>query len=269
MPLPGHGRLYPPIHLPIYPPILRPLDATTLAYVIAVVAVAALAQAVVGFGFALMAMPLLILVLDVEDALVLATLISLTNTSTLAYGNRHHIPWPTIGPMLLGAALGMPLGLALLLLAPEGVIRLLVGLSTLAMTALLLAGLRIQSRSTASELAIGGLSGALNTSTGINGPPVVLYLQGREHSPEEFRGGMGAFFFGSGLVAITSYALASIITHDAILYFVAALPAVLLASYAGHRIAARVDPAIFRRLVFALLITLALLATTTALASLL
>lgn len=244
------------------------MDAAILAYIIAVVAVAALAQAVAGFGFALMAMPLLILVLDVEDALVLATLISLTNTSSLAYTNRRHIPWPTIGPMLVGAAIGMPFGLALLLLAPEGVIRLLVGISTLAMTAALLAGLRIRSRSTAGELAIGGLSGALNTSTGINGPPIVLYLQGREHSPEEFRGGMGAFFFGSSLVAIISYAVAAIITRDAVLYFVAALPAVLLSSYLGRRIVARVDPSLFRRLVFALLITLALLATATALASL-
>ena len=98
------------------------MDAWTITFVLAVVIVAVGAQAVVGFGFALIAMPLLVLVLDVRVALVLVTLISLANTSVLAYTHRQHVPWPTVGPMLAGAAAGMPFGLVLLLLAPADVI---------------------------------------------------------------------------------------------------------------------------------------------------
>jgi uncharacterized membrane protein YfcA len=244
------------------------MDASTFLYVIAVVLVAVTAQAIVGFGFALIAMPLLILVLDVRDALVLATLVSLTNTSVLAYTHRRHVPWPTVGPMLVGAAAGMPVGLVLLLLAPSDVIRLLVGVSTVTMTAAIALGVRFSSRSTFSELAIGGLSGALNTSTGINGPPVVLYLQGREHPPPEFRGGMAAFFMGSSLIAIVSYALAGVITRDALGLFGAALPAVAIASWAGHQLGDRVEPVLFRRLVFGLLFSLATFAVGSAIAGL-
>src|SRR5262245_23212937 len=120
------------------------MDAWTVTFVVVVVVVAVGAQAVVGFGFALIAMPLLVLVRDVRVALVLVTLISLANTSVLAYTHRRHVPWPTVGPMLAGAAAGMPFGLALLLLAPADVIRLLVGVSTVVMALALLRGVRFR-----------------------------------------------------------------------------------------------------------------------------
>jgi uncharacterized membrane protein YfcA len=245
------------------------MDGWTVAYVLTVVVVAVLAQAVVGFGFALIAMPLLVLVIDVRVALVLVTLISLTNTSVLAYTHRKHVPWATVGPMLLGAAAGMPVGLALLLVAPADVIRLLVGVSTVVMTLALLVGVRFSSRSTVSELGVGALSGGLNTSTGINGPPVVLYLQGREHPPAEFRGGMAAFFVGSSVFAMVSYALAGVVTREALLLFVVALPGIAVASWAGHQVADRVEPALFRRLVFGLLFALAAFAMASAIIGLL
>jgi uncharacterized membrane protein YfcA len=236
------------------------VDGWTLSYVIVVVAVAVAAQAVVGFGFALVAMPLLVLALDVRDALVLATLISLTNTSILAYTHRANVPWRTVGPMLAGATAGMPVGLALLLLAPPDAIRVLVGVSTVVMAAAMVGGLRLRSRSVASELAIGGVSGALNTSTGINGPPVVLYLQGREHPPPEFRGGLAVFFAGSSLVAIVSYTIAGVIAREALVLFAVSLPAVGAASWVGHHLGDRVDAVLFRRLVYGLLVALAVTA---------
>jgi hypothetical protein len=245
------------------------MDGATVAYVVGVVVIAVAIQAVAGFGFALIAMPLLVLVLDVRVALVLATLISLTNTSVLAYTHRQHVPWGAVGPMLAGAVAGMPFGLALLLVAPADFMKLLVGVSTVAMTLVLLAGLRFRSRSTASELGVGAVSGALNTSTGINGPPVVLYLQGREHPPAEFRGGMAAFFVGSSAVALASYAVTGVMTVDALVLFAASLPGVAVASWAGHRIGDRVQPEVFRMLVFGLLFALAGLAMISALVSLL
>jgi uncharacterized membrane protein YfcA len=244
------------------------MDAWTVTFVLVVVIVAVGAQAVVGFGFALIAMPLLVLVLDVRVALVLATLISLTNTSVLAYTHRQHVPWPTVGPMLAGAGAGMPFGLALLLLAPPDVIRLLVGVSTVVMAVALLRGVRFQSRSTLSEVGVGGLSGALSTSTGINGPPVVLYLQGREHPPREFRGGMAAFFVGSSVMALVSYAVTGVLSQEAFVLFVVSVPAIVVASWAGHQVADRVEPEVFRRLVFALLFALAAFAMAAAIVGL-
>jgi uncharacterized membrane protein YfcA len=262
---PGGVAIWPEGHGSV---TLRALDVGIASFVIGVVVVAVAAQAVAGFGFALIAMPLLVLVLNVRDALVLATLISLANTSVLAYTHRATVPWETVMPMFLGAAAGMPVGLAVLLLAPADAIRLLVGASTIVMSLALVRGARFGSRSTTAELAVGAVSGALNTSTGTNGPPVVLYLQGREHPPPEFRGALAAFFTGSSVVSILSFLVAGIVTRDAVALFAIAMPAVAVASWLGHQLADRVEPLLFRRLVFGLLFAVATSAVASAIAGL-
>jgi uncharacterized membrane protein YfcA len=245
-----------------------PVDAGIVAYVLIVVMVAVAAQAVVGFGFALITMPLLVLVLDVQTALVLATLISLSNTGVLAFTHRRAVPWATVAPMLVGAAAGMPVGLALLLLAPPDVIRLLVGVSTIVLATALVFGVSIGTRSVTSEIGIGLVSGVLNTSTGINGPPVVLYLQGRGHTPAEFRGGLATFFFGSSLVAIGGFTLSGIVSRDALLLYLLSLPVIAIASWVGHQAGDRVEPTLFRRLVLALLFLSALAAVASSISGL-
>ena len=240
------------------------IDIVTIVFVLAIVLVAATAQTVAGFGFALLAVPLLVTMLDVRDAVVVTTLLGVLNSGILAVSNRAHVPWGTVGPMLLGAIAGMPAGLVVLLLAPASAIRLLVGATTLVMTVALLRGLRFGSRSIPSELAVGAISGALNTSTGTNGPPIVLYLQGREFPAPEFRAALAVFFFSCNVITLGSFFATDIVSRDALVLFAVAVPAIAGGSIVGHGLVHRVEPALFRRLVFGLLIASALAAVASA-----
>lgn len=236
------------------------MDLGIAAFVVVVILVAATAQAVAGFGFALIAVPLLVVVLDVRDAVVVTTLLGVVNSGILAVTGRRHVPWATVLPMLAGAMAGMPVGLAVLLLAPADAIRLLVGAVTTLMALALLRGMRFGARSLRSELAVGAISGALNTSTGTNGPPIVLYLQGRAHTPAEFRGALGVFFAACNVVTLGSFLAARVVSLEATALFLAALPAIAVGSYGGHWLTHRVQPEAFRRIVFALLFASALAA---------
>ena len=240
------------------------MDVSIAVFVIVVVLVAATAQSVAGFGFALVMMPLLVTVLDVRDALVVTTLLGGVNSGIIAATSWRHVPWSTVVPMLAGALAGMPAGLAVLLLAPADAIRLLVGVSTLVMAAALIRGMRFGNRHVASELAVGAISGVLNTSTGTNGPPVVLYLQGREHPSAEFRGALNVFFVTCNIVTLGSFFAARVVTVDAGLLFATALPAIAAGSAVGHVLVRRVEPAAFRRLVFVLLVASAISAVASA-----
>lgn len=243
------------------------MDATTIAIIVAAVAVGVLAQTVAGFGFALIAVPVFVAVLDVRDAIVLATLLGCVNSAVLAYSNRRHVPWATVSPMIGAAVLAMPIGLAVLLIAPAGVIRLLVGVSTFVMALALLRGLRFGDRSLRSEVAVGALSGMLNTSTGINGPPVVLYLQGRELPPDDFRAALAVFFFSCNLATLFILAVSGLMTMDAVFLWAASLPAVGAGFILGGQIAQRVAPTAFRGIVFALLFASAFVAIASALST--
>jgi uncharacterized membrane protein YfcA len=229
------------------------VDAADVAIVLSVVLVAAMAQTIAGFGFALIAVPVFVAAFDVRDGIVLTTLLGVLNSGVLAVTNRASVPWGTVGPMLLGAILAMPLGLLVLLLAPADVIRLLVGVATITMALALLRGLRFGDRSVRSELAVGALSGALNTSTGANGPPVVLYLQGREFPPAEFRAALAVFFFACNVVTLLMFGASGVVSRDAVLLFTVAVPAIVVGNIAGAVIASRVQAEAFRRLVFVLL----------------
>jgi len=241
------------------------MDPWIVAFAVAIVLIASTAQTVAGFGFALIAAPALITVLDVRDAVVLVTLLGWINSTLVARQAWSSVPWRTVSWMLAGALAGMPLGLAVLLFAPEDALRLGVGVSTAVMAAALAAGLRFERGGIGSELAVGMVSGVLNTSTSMNGPPVVLYMQGRGHPPDEFRGGLAVFFFACSLITLAAFAAAGVISGAAMALSGAALPSVLAGSWAGHRLLRRVDPDLFRRIVFALLVASALSAIGTSL----
>jgi uncharacterized membrane protein YfcA len=240
------------------------VNAETVVVVLAVVLIAGMAQTVAGFGFALIAVPCFVAVLDVRDAVALTSLLALLNSGLLARTAWRHVPWSTIGPMLAGAVAGMPLGLAVLLFAPEDAIRLTVAGSTIVLAAALALGVRIGDRHTPSEVGVGIVAGALSTSTGTNGPPVVLYLQGREHPPLEFRAGLATFFTVSGVVSLAAFAGTGVITRDALVLAFFGLPVIAVGSALGHWLAPRIEPAVFRRMVFALLVLSATVAATTA-----
>jgi uncharacterized membrane protein YfcA len=244
------------------------MDAATFAIVIAVVLVAATAQAVAGFGFALIAVPALVTVLEVRDAVVLVTLLGLVNSGLIAVTSWRHVPWATVGPLLAGAIAGMPAGLLVLLFAPADAIRAFVGVSTAVMAFAIIRGLRFGDRHLPSELGVGVISGVLNTSTATNGPPVVLYLQGREHPTEEFRGGLSVFFASSNVITLGSFFATRIVSVDAGLLFAAATPAILAGTVAGHLVLRRMEPEAFRRLVFVLLFASAASAVVSAVVSL-
>lgn len=237
-----------------------------MVFVVLVVAVAATAQTLVGFGFALIAVPFFVAVLDVKDTVVITTLLGLTNNAIVARTAWTHVPWRTVAWMFAGSLAGMPFGLAVLLFAPEDALRLGVGVVTIVMAAALASGLRFGSGSVASELGVGVVSGMLNTSTSMNGPPVVIYLQGLGHPPEEFRAGLAVFFFSVSAVTLAAFAATGVVSMPALGLAAAALPAVAVGSVAGHALLRRTHPALFRRLVFALLTAAALSAVASSLA---
>jgi hypothetical protein len=229
------------------------MELGVVLFILAVVLVAATAQAAAGFGFALVAVPLCAAVLDVRDAVVLVSLLGLLSNAILTRTAWRHVPWEVVGPMLAGAFAGMPIGLVVLLVAPQEGLRLAVGAATLVMAAALAVGVRIDRRSVAGEVGAGLVSGLLNTSVGVNGPPIVVYLQGREHAPGEFRGALAVFFFVCNVVTMAGFFATGIVSREALTLWVFALPTVAAGSLLGHMLIRRVEPVMFRRLVFVLL----------------
>jgi uncharacterized membrane protein YfcA len=80
------------------------------------------------------------------------------------------------------------------------------------------------------SLPLAGLSaGALTTSTGTNGPPLVLHLLRASASPQEARVTLAAMFLALNVAGLAALAIGGV------LELAAALPLLLVAGVAGHR----------------------------------
>ncbi len=239
-----------------------------LAAVLALVLFASIAKTVTGFGFALIAVPALVNVIEVRDAVVLAGLLSLANSVQMARRTWREMPWRSVAVIFAATLAGMPAGLAVLHWAEPDALRAGVGVTSLALAAVVVRGAPLRG-GVGGEIATGLVTGVLTTSTSMNGPPIVLYLQGRRLPPAEFRGALAGFFAVTGVVSVTAFALTGAVSRVAIGYFAAGLPAVWLGGLAGERLARWLPPTLFRRVVLGLLVASASVALVTSLLRLL
>ena len=108
-----------------------------LAAVCGAVFLAAATQQLSGFGYALMAVPLLTLVLGPKDAVALSSLSGLAGTGLMAWRLRRRVDRPVVGRLLLGAVVGMPIGIVVLRRAAPEPLQIAVSVVVLLAVALL------------------------------------------------------------------------------------------------------------------------------------
>ena len=153
---------------------------------------AAAAQAVSRFGMALVAVPLLALVVGPAPAVAATTVVALVLTTGATVLERAHVEWRIAARLAAAGLLGMPLGYLVLSRVAERPLRL-----AIAVVLLVLVGRPghrgAGARGRAGQWGAGAL-GVLLTSTGMNGPPLVVLLHSRRLDPRRFRGTLQATF---------------------------------------------------------------------------
>lgn len=223
------------------------VGAAEVVAVALVVLLAATVQGASGIGFALLAVPLLsVLALDARSSVLLANALGLITSGVLAARGRHEVDRPFVRHVLLGALLGIPPGLALILAVPDRGLKAAIGVAVLVSVALLASGRALHRETPTLEVAAGVCSGALNTALGTGGPPVTLLLQARRVRPGPFRATVSVVFVVLDVAAIILLSAGGVLDADVALAFAVALPALGAGSWVGHRLHDSIDPRQFR-----------------------
>lgn len=220
----------------------------------AAVFVAAGTQQLSGFGFALMAVPLLSLVIGTKDAVALSSLAGLAGTALMAMRLRHRTDRPVVKRLLFGAIVGMPIGIVLLRRVPAAPLQVAVSVVVLVAVAVLASGFRLRRESPRTEVGAGFVSGMINTSIGVGGPPVVIVLQAAEHEQHAFRATTVSYFLVSNLIALPLFFASGVVADSTWAAGIVAVPAALVGTLAFERVAYRVRTEQFRVLVLGLLV---------------
>jgi uncharacterized membrane protein YfcA len=236
------------------------------AVLVAVVAGgAAFNQAIVGFGYALLAVPLISLVTTASQAVVIVSLIGLPVTITMAIRHHDHIEWKAVRSITVASVAGMPLGLIVLTVVSDSVLRFIIGGVVLVLATMIASGLRTTRAVRAVNIASGFASGVLSTSTGTNGPPLVLGLRVRGLSNQQFRSTISVLFAMSGAVSLLLFVAIGRVDGEALSHAAVGYPFMVLGWFIGDRIAPRVQERFFSRLVIGLLYLSAISALVSAL----
>ncbi|MGN0063465.1 MAG: TSUP family transporter [Nocardioides sp.] len=238
---------------------------STLLLVAGVFVLAGAVQALSGFGAALVAVPLLAMVLGPAEAVVLSVLVGLVQSSYAAVREREHVERRTAVSLLGWALPALPLGLVVLQVASEATVSLLVGAVVVVAALLLGAGARLPEGRLSLGVA-GAASGVLLTSTGLNGPPLVIAMAGRrDASPRAVRATLQAVFAVQDVVALAGFAVLGLLSVDLVPAAVAGVVGIQLGWLLGGLGFRRLSRRGFERVVRAVLLATGLSATVAAL----
>ncbi len=239
-------------------------QVSTLLTAAVIILIASTVHAVTGFGYALVATPLLALTVDPHTAVVATTMSALAMTITIAVRQRHHAEWKVAMVAMAGIVLGMPLGLWVYGVTSEQVLTALIGVGVLGCTVMVWRRVKVPGN-TPVLVGVGLVSGALSTSTGTNGPPMVAAFQGMGYDPHRFRATLSAVFAGTSVFSLIGFALAGKVNAQSLWIGLVGLPVVQVGWFAGNAIFSRIDAERFRKVVLAALLVSAVVTLSSAL----
>jgi uncharacterized membrane protein YfcA len=230
----------------------------TLFGILAVVFLATLVRSAFGFGEALVAVPLLALLVEVRVAAPLAVLLSVTVAAVVTALDWREIHFSSAWRLILATLPGIPLGLLLLLVAPEPAVKAILGLVIVAFsTYCLTARYNLELRDDRLAWAFGFAAGVLGGAYGMNGPPLAVYGALRGWSAARFRATLQGYFLPASLAGLLGYAL-TIQMADVTRYFLWSLPVAAVAIFLGRLVNRRLEGRAFVRCVHAGLVLIGL-----------
>ncbi len=232
-----------------------------LLAVIVIICIAAVLQSISGFGFSLLAMPLLSIFVDIQDAVVIATLCGIFTNAVHLRKDFQLVERSIARRISLSALIGMPLGVVVLSIFSATHMRAIIGAVIVVLVFLMMRNFVLKTENTNVDIVLGAFSGLLATSVSTNGPPLVFLLQSKQLDPWRLRATLAYVFTISGCASFIVLMIAGKGSIEAFQYAMLSLPAMYLGTVVGRRARLRVTQEAFKRLMYVLLLATAVSTT--------
>jgi len=243
------------------------MTVTMIVLIIMVVFAGALMRATFGFGEAVISMPLLALLpISLHTAISLIGLAGLTVAGMTISSGWRHVDRATLIWLSIATLLGIPIGLALVKLAPAGIVTRTLGVFLIIYSCYTL--IRHKFTQTAATtrlnsniwiLPFGFAAGALGSAYNVTGIPVVVYGTLRRWEQSRFHGTLQAHFLVAGIFVVIGQALGGLWTTNLLLLYGLSLPAIILATLLGMFLHRHIPTEKFKLYVFFIILLLGLL----------
>jgi hypothetical protein len=193
-----------------------------------------------GFGFSMGAVPILSTVLAPSLAVPSVLFLELAIAAFTLKSERAHIAYAVVSPILAGALVGTPLGLALLSHAPDDLMRIIMGFFVAG--AILIVWRRRRSTITVGKrgLIVAGLiSGLMNGGSAMSGPPVVVAVMATDLPAQRIRGTLIFYIACSATIALVLTFIGGLQTPSTLSVAVMLAPCTIIGAFIGARLFVR------------------------------
>lgn len=216
---------------------------------------AAFTQGITGFGFGLIAVPLLSLFIpEIRNITPIIVIYSLLTNIIIGYKSRSFIDLKRIIPLIIFGIIATPIGTYLLLMFKVSTLKIIIGLVTSITALSMFKNFKINIKNQNIYYGIVGLlSGLLNGSTGLSGPPVVLFLTNQNTDKDVFRANLSFYGIATNIFAIIIFIVEGIINTSILNFTALYLPALMLGVFTGIKTSTKINESIFRKITIGLI----------------
>lgn len=229
-------------------------DPQNLLFLGFAIMLAGLSKGFSAFGAALIFIPLASAAIGPVSASAIFVVIDCMAALPLVYMNRAHVDRRVISKVAMGAFVGLPIGVALLIHTDQKLVRLAISIFCVANLFLLMSGLQFpKAPGRAMVYSTGLVSGILHGIAQMSGPPVLLLWFAMRYTKEKIRASALLYFFLLTLTTSFIFLASSVIGWETVAYSLMLLPVYAAGLIIGSLVFKMSSEQFFRGVSFALI----------------
>lgn len=213
-------------------------------------------RAMTGFGGTLISVPLLALFFDLKLVVPLATLIEVISSLLLIKPVYKKINRLALVPLVIGALLGTLTGSYFLKSFTNILLKRTLGFIIIlfALNMLRERGRKVKKLPNSAAYGAGFIGGTLGGMFGVNGPPIVMYLNYQLGEKDVLRATLIGLFTIDAFWRITVFTASGLVTSRVLELALILIPAFFVGTFLGNKTHAKISKIKFRKITSGLLI---------------
>lgn len=232
------------------------MDGLNLALFLAATFFGGLTSGLSGFAMGLVVSGVWLHIIAPDQNALLIVLCGLVTQGSGIWRVRRAISWRTVWPFVIGGALGVPAGTALLTTVDQKTLRLSIGvlLVIYSLYSLIRPALKQVRGGVPTDFGVGVANGLIGGLTGLGGIAVTVWCQLRGGPKDAQRAVFQPVMFSTFVMSAISFGVAGAFTIETLKLYALALPVLIVGIWFGFRLYGKLDDAAFRKLILLLLL---------------
>jgi uncharacterized protein len=234
----------------------RAMDSVTLAFFLAAAFFGGLTSGLSGFAMGLVVSGVWLHIVAPDQNALLIVLCGLVTQGSGIWRVRHAINWRTILPFILGGAVGVAAGTALLATVDQTTVRFSIGILLViySLYSIIRPAISVPDGGAAAHVGVGVVNGIIGGLTGLGGIAVTIWGQLRGGAKDAQRAVFQPVMFATFFMTAISLAFVGAYSVETMKLYALALPALGAGIGCGIWLYGKLDDAAFRRVILILLL---------------